>query len=198
MRPLWNRLLPPCYGRGCCCDSVEAQELGLLVVGRPGTMDACDFLILLVSLILLLQLMLTVMASGGTAYLRYDYCGIPRPGAMKRRQLVLYLELSNNIFGEVYDTFHLQVLRHLHESQGCFCHRGDWSSEDWIRDIVEFVVKIAWGETSALSSSGLAFSFALIACPASCASSFILILRGVLGQIVFRNLMHGFVGVMLA
>jgi hypothetical protein len=35
MRPLWNRLLLPCFGRDCCCDSVEAQELGSLVVGHP-------------------------------------------------------------------------------------------------------------------------------------------------------------------
>ena len=36
MRPLWNRLLPPGFGRDCCCCcSVEAQELGLLVVGHP-------------------------------------------------------------------------------------------------------------------------------------------------------------------
>ena len=35
MRPLWNRLLPPCFDRDCCCDLVEAQELGLLVVGQP-------------------------------------------------------------------------------------------------------------------------------------------------------------------
>ena len=35
MRPLWNRLLPPCCAHGCCCcDLAEAQELGLLVVGR--------------------------------------------------------------------------------------------------------------------------------------------------------------------
>ena len=40
MRPLWNRLLPPCCCRGCCRDSVEAQELGLLVVGRPWD-DGC-------------------------------------------------------------------------------------------------------------------------------------------------------------
>ena len=40
MRPLWNRLLLPCFGRDCCCDSVEAQELGLLVVGHPWG-DAC-------------------------------------------------------------------------------------------------------------------------------------------------------------
>ena len=35
MRPLWNQLLLPCFGHDCCCDSVEAQELGLLVVGHP-------------------------------------------------------------------------------------------------------------------------------------------------------------------
>ena len=36
MRPLWNRLLPPCCAHGCCCcDLAEAQELGLLVVGHP-------------------------------------------------------------------------------------------------------------------------------------------------------------------
>ena len=99
-------------------------------LATPGVMDACDFLILLVSLILLLQLLLTVMASEGTAYFRYDCCGGPRPGAMKRRQRVLSLELFNNIFCEVYDMFHLRVRRHLHESQGCFCHHGNWSSED--------------------------------------------------------------------
>ena len=94
------------------------------------------------------------------------------------------LELFNGVFGEVYDTFHLRVLRHLHESQGCFCHRGDRSSEDWIRDIVEFIVEVARGKANSLSSSGPAFSFSLISCPASYASSFILILRGVLGQFV--------------
>ena len=64
---------------------------------------------------------------------------------MKRGQRVLSLELFNSIFREVYDMFHLQILRHLHELQGCFCHRGDWRSEDWIRDIVEFIVEVAGG-----------------------------------------------------
>ena len=40
-------------------------------LATPRTMIACDFLILLVSLVLLL----TIVASGGTACLRYDYCG---------------------------------------------------------------------------------------------------------------------------
>ena len=35
MRPLWNRLLLPCCARGCCCDLLEAQGFGLLVVGHP-------------------------------------------------------------------------------------------------------------------------------------------------------------------
>ena len=91
------------------------------------------------------------------------------------------LELFDNIFGEVYDAFHLQISGHLHESQGCFCHRGDRSSEDWIRDVVEFIVEVARGKVSALSSSSPAFSFTLISSPASCASSFILILCGILG-----------------
>ena len=114
-------------------------------LATPGSMDACDFLILLVFLILLLQLLLTMMASRSTTCLRYDCCGGPRPGAMKQRQLVLSLELFNNIFGEVYDTFHLQVLRHLHESQGCFCHRGDWSSEDWIVTLLNSLLRLRGG-----------------------------------------------------
>ena len=89
------------------------------------------------------------------------------------------------MFGEVYDALHLQVLWHLHQSQDCFCHRGDRSSEDWIRDIVEFVVEVARGKSNALGSSGPAFSFALVSCPASCAGSLIFVLWGVLGQIVF-------------
>ena len=90
------------------------------------------------------------------------------------------LELLDSMFGEVYDALHLRVLWHLHEAQSCFCHRGDGSSEDWVRDIVEFMVEIARGKASALGSSGPAFSFALVSCPASCASSFILFLRSVL------------------
>ena len=49
MRPLWSRLLLPCFGRDYCCDSVEAQELGLLVVGHPWgdgclqLLDSLDF-----------------------------------------------------------------------------------------------------------------------------------------------------------
>ena len=35
MRPVRNRLLPPCCVRGCCCDLVGAQELGLPVAGHP-------------------------------------------------------------------------------------------------------------------------------------------------------------------
>ena len=35
MRPLWNRLRPPCCARDCYCDLVEAQELGLPVVVHP-------------------------------------------------------------------------------------------------------------------------------------------------------------------
>ena len=35
MRPLWNLLLPLYFDRDCCCDLVEAQELGLLVIDHP-------------------------------------------------------------------------------------------------------------------------------------------------------------------
>ena len=41
MRPLWNRLpLPYCARSCCCCDLVEAQGLGLPVVGHPWV-DGC-------------------------------------------------------------------------------------------------------------------------------------------------------------
>jgi hypothetical protein len=85
---------------------------------------------------------------------------------------------------KVNDALHLQVLWHLHEAQGYFCHRDNRSSEDWIRGIVEFIIEVAWGMASMLSSSGPAFSFTLIPYPTSCASSFILILRSILNQIV--------------
>ena len=52
-------------------------------LATPGSMDACDFLILLVSLILLLQLLLTMVASRSTACLTYDCYSGPQPGAMK-------------------------------------------------------------------------------------------------------------------
>jgi hypothetical protein len=71
---------------------------------------------------------------------------------MKRGQGILSLELLDSKFGKVYDSLHLRVLWHLHESQDCFCHRGDRSSEDWIRDVIEFIVENARGEPSALNS----------------------------------------------
>ena len=154
------------------------------LLATPGAMVARGFLILLISLILLLQLLLTMMASMSIACSRYDCCGGPRPSAVKRGQRVLSLELFNNVFGKVYDTFHLRVLRHLHEPQGCFCHRGDWGSKDRIRDIVEFIVEVARGKASSLSSLNPALHFTLISGHASCASSFIFVLWSVLGQIV--------------
>ena len=47
------------------------------LLATPGAMAARGFLILLISLILLLQLLLTMMASGSTACLRYDCCSGP-------------------------------------------------------------------------------------------------------------------------
>ena len=148
MRPLWNRLLPPGFGCDCCCGSVEAQELGLLVVDHPWGDDCLR----IPGPLGFFGFAVDDYAPGGKTCLRYDCCSGPRPGAMKRRQRVLSLELFNHIFDEVYDTFHLRVLRHLHESQGCFCHRGDWSSEDWIRDIVEFVIEVVRSVAQALHS----------------------------------------------
>ena len=84
---------------------------------------------------------------------------------MKRGQGVLSVELFDTIFGVVYNVLHLRVLRHLHESQGCFCHHDDRSSEDWIRDVVEFVVEVVRGKASTLSSSSPVLSFTLISCP---------------------------------
>ena len=51
-------------------------------LSTPGTMTACDFLVFLVSLVLLFLLM--KMASRDTTCLRYNYCSGPRSGAMKR------------------------------------------------------------------------------------------------------------------
>src|SRR6185312_13018234 len=103
---------------------------------------------------------------------------------MKRGQRVLSLKLFNSVLGKIYDSFHLWVSRHLHESQGCFCHRGDWCSEDRVRDIVEFVVEVAQRKTGAFDSLNPALPFMLISSPTSRASIFIFILWSVLGQIV--------------
>ena len=102
------------------------------------------------------------------------------------------------MFSEVYDTLHLRVLWHLYESQGCFYHRGDRSSEDWICGVIEFIVEIAQGKVNTLGSSGPAFSPALISCSACCLSSFIFVLWGILGQIIILDLIWSFIRVMLA
>ena len=103
---------------------------------------------------------------------------------MKRGQGVLSLELFNSIFGEIYDSFQLGILGHRHESQGCFCHCGDWCSEDGIRSIVEFVVEVAWWEMSTFGRTSPVHFFALIPFPVGCMSDFFFITWSVLGQIV--------------
>jgi hypothetical protein len=103
---------------------------------------------------------------------------------MKRGQGILPFEFFHSMASKVYDALHLRVLWHLHEAQSYFCHRGDGSGENWIRNIVELLVGIARGKASALNSLGPVLSLALISCSASCASSFIFILQGVLGQII--------------
>ena len=103
---------------------------------------------------------------------------------MKRGQGILPFELFHSMVSKVYDALHLRVLWHLHEAQSCFCHRGDGSGENWIRSIVELLVEIVWVKAGALGSPGPALSLALISCFAGCASSFIFILRGILGQII--------------
>ena len=100
---------------------------------------------------------------------------------MKRRQWVLPLELFHGMASELDDALCLRILWHLHETQGSFCHRGDRSSEYWIRDVIEVVVKITWLDSSMLSNSRPALSPALISCSAGCSSSFALVLGGVLG-----------------
>ena len=103
---------------------------------------------------------------------------------MKRGQRILPFELFDSMASKVYDVLHLRVLWHLHEAQSCFCHRGDGSGENWIRSIVELLVEIVRVKAGALGSPGPALSPALISCFAGCASSFIFILRGILGQII--------------
>ena len=95
---------------------------------------------------------------------------------MKRGQGVLPLELFHNMASELDDALCLRILWHLHETQGSFCHHGDRSSEYWIRDIIELLVKITWLDSSMLGSSSPALSPALISCSAGCSSSFVLVL----------------------
>ena len=98
---------------------------------------------------------------------------------------MLSLELFHSVASKLYDALCLWIAWHLHEAQGSFCHCGDGSGEDWICYIVEFLVKITRLNASALCSLSPALLPALISCSACCSSSFILILWGVLGQIVF-------------
>ena len=104
---------------------------------------------------------------------------------MKRGQGVLFLELFNNVFGEIYDSFHLGILGHRHKSQGCFYHPSDWCSEDGIRSIVEFVVEVAWREMNTFGHASPVHFFALIPFSASCTSNFVFISWSILGQVVY-------------
>ena len=101
---------------------------------------------------------------------------------MKRGQGVLFFELFNSVFGEIYDSFQLEILGHRHESQGCFCHCGDWCSEDGICSIVEFIVEVASQETSTFGRTSPAHFFALIPFPAGYTSDFVFVSWSILGQ----------------
>ena len=90
----------------------------------------------------------------------------------------------DRIFGEIYDSFQLGILGHRHESQGCFCHCGDWCSEDRIRNIVELVIEVARWNSGTFNCMNPAYFFVLIPFPAGCMSDFVFISWSVLGQIV--------------
>ena len=103
---------------------------------------------------------------------------------MEREQGILPLELLDGMASKLYDALYLRIAWHLQKAQGSLCHCSDRSGEDWVCNVVEFLVKITRVDASALGSSGPALSPTLISCSTSYSSSFIFILWGVLGQII--------------
>ena len=51
-------------------------------------------------------------------------------------------------------------------------------------NIVEFVIEVAWRNTSTFGRTSPALFFTLIPCPAGCASGFIFVCWSILGQVV--------------
>ena len=56
---------------------MRPRSLVCLWLATPGAMTAHSFLVFLIPLVLLLRLLLTIVASGSTARLRYDCCSGP-------------------------------------------------------------------------------------------------------------------------
>ena len=112
MCPLWNQQLLRGFDRGCCCGSIEAQKLGLLVVGHPWGDDCLQ----LPNPLGFFGFAVDDDGLRGMACLRYYCCSRLRSGAMKRGQGILPLELFDSMSCEVYDVLHLRVLWHLHEA----------------------------------------------------------------------------------
>ena len=107
------------------------------------------------------------------------------------------LELFDSMESEFYYVLCLWIAWQLHEVHGSFCHCCDGGIEDWICCVVKFPVKITRVNASAFHSSSPTLFRVLIPCSAGCSSSFILILRGVCSQIVLRDLIWSFIGIML-
>ena len=83
---------------------LRSRSLVCWWLATPRAMTAPSLPIFLIFLVLLLRLLLTIVASGSTTFLRYDCCSSPRSRAVERGQRVLSFELFINILSEIYDS----------------------------------------------------------------------------------------------
>ena len=99
--------------------------------------------------------------------------------------------------GELDYALCLLVPRQLHKAHSSFCHHRNRSVEDCICYIVKLPVQVTLVNTSAFYSLDPALFPALIPRSASYSSGFIPILWRIYGQIILRDLIWGFIGIML-
>ena len=65
--------------------------------------------------------------------------------------------MFHSVASKLYDALRLLIGWHLHKTQGSFCHCSDGSGEDWVCNIVEFLVKITQVNASTLGPCALPY-----------------------------------------
>ena len=107
------------------------------------------------------------------------------------------LELRDEIMSELNYAVRLHVPWHFHEVDGSFGHRNDGSVEDWICRIIEVLVEVVRVDPCRFSCLDSALGPSFVLPSVCCFPSIVFILWRVRGQIILRDLIWSFIGIML-
>ena len=107
------------------------------------------------------------------------------------------LEHPNSTASELIYAIYLRVPWHQHEADGSFSHRSNGIVKDQVYHIVEVLVEIARIDMRTFSCWDSALGPSFVLSPTCYSPRLIFVLWSIRGQIILRDLIWSFIGIML-